>query len=504
MFPRIILTIIMLSFNIVSYAQSNSETATANYLTHIQNDPAKVLLFLQNMPKGADLHNHLGGDNMAENIIQYGYADHLCVDRADYIVSTNPNCSPDNLLNHALDDPAFYNAIINAWSLRDFHATNTESAHDHFFATFTKFGTIISQHNAEAIAETRNRAGQQNESYIELIVVPDLNASGVLGKKIGWNSDLTILRNQLLAGGLNEIVTNMQKNTTVTEAKEKTILACHAKQAKPGCNVKVYYLYTALRNQEPAAVFAQLLAGFEIANKDSRYVGINIAQPEDALIAMRDYHLHMQMIGFLHRLYPNVHITLHAGELNSSIVPPEGLRFHIRDAIETGHAERVGHGVDVFYENHAEQLLQEMAKKQILVETNLTSNQQILLIKGNKHPLPLYLSYHVPVALSTDDEGVLRTTLTLEYKKAEFRYHLSYPTLKQLVRNSLYYSFIPGKNLWQDNAYIQMNHACAQDNPENTIISAACTQFLHENEKANMQWDLEQRFNTFEKQYTHI
>ena len=45
--------------------------------------------------------------------------------------------------------------------------------------------------------------------------------------------------------------------------------------------------------------------------------------------------LHMKMLDYLHGIYPNVHISLHAGELAMGLVPPEGLAFHIRESIET-------------------------------------------------------------------------------------------------------------------------------------------------------------------------
>lgn len=100
---------------------------------------------------------------------------------------------------------------------------------------------------------------------------------------------------------------------------------------------------------------------------------------------------------------------MHAGELVPGLVPRSGLRFHIHEAIEVAHANRIGHGVDIRYEDQSQQLLQEMAKKQILVETNLSSNAAILNVTGQQHPILLYQQYYVPVALSTDDEGVLRT-----------------------------------------------------------------------------------------------
>ena len=40
------------------------------------------------------------------------------------------------------------------------------------------------------------------------------------------------------------------------------------------------------------------------------------------------------------------------------------------------------------------------------------------------HPLPVYLQHGVPVALSTDDEGVSRIDLTHEYQRAMTTYDL--------------------------------------------------------------------------------
>ncbi len=62
----------------------------------------------------------------------------------------------------------------------------------------------------------------------------------------------------------------------------------------------------------------------------------------------------MRMLAYLHERYPKVHISLHAGELVQGLVPPEGLRFHIRDSVEIAHAERIGHGVDVMNETNPE------------------------------------------------------------------------------------------------------------------------------------------------------
>ena len=42
----------------------------------------------------------------------------------------------------------------------------------------------------------------------------------------------------------------------------------------------------------------------------------------------------------------------------------------------------------------------------------------------------MYRKYRVPVALSTDDEGVSRSNLTFEYLRAALTYNLTYSDLE--------------------------------------------------------------------------
>jgi adenosine deaminase len=188
-------------------------------------------------------------------------------------------------------------------------------------------------------------------------------------------------------------------------------------------------------------MFTQMQLGFELAAADARVVSINPVMPEDGYTSMHDFDLHMRMFDFLHAKYPDVHLTLHAGELAPGLVPPEGLRSHIRDSVERGHAERIGHGTDVMYEDRPYDLLREMAQKHVAVEICLTSNDVILGVRGTQHPLPVYLRFGVPVVIATDDEGVSRSDMTREYQRAVEAYGFSYPELKRIVRNSIDYSF---------------------------------------------------------------
>ena len=243
-------------------------------------------------------------------------------------------------------------------------------------------------------------------------------------------------------------------------------------------------------------VFAEIVLGFELAQSDSRFVGLNLVMPEDWYVPRHDFDLHMKMLDDLHKIYPKVHISLHAGELAVGLVPPEDLHFHIRKSIELGHAERIGHGVSVMSENDSLGLLKEMAAKNVLVEICLTSNAKILGVEGSSHPLPTYLRYKVPVALASDDEGVSRADMTQEYLRAVETFGFSYLDLKRMARQSLEHSFIPGESLWQSG--FRLAPQCASDHPENARISATCQKRLDGSEKARVQWQLERQFADFE------
>ncbi len=217
------------------------------------------------------------------------------------------------------------------------------------------------------------------------------------------------------------------------------------------------------------------------------------------MIAMADYAQHMRIIGFLRQFYPKVRVSLHAGELAPGLVPPEGLCCHVRLAVEEARADRIGHGVDVMYEDRPYDLLKEMAAKGVLVETNLTSNADILGVSGKDHPFPFYRKFAVPVALSTDDEGIARIDLTHEYVRAVETFGLTYADLKEIVRNSLEYSFLPGASLWGERgSYAQIVEACRSDAASAETSSQTCAAFLDGSEKVAEQWELEWRFSPFE------
>jgi adenosine deaminase len=486
----------------------SAEQRTARAYDAARANPLELHAFLARMPKGADLHYHLGGGIYAETFIRDAVEDGLCVDLSSNALvkpasagaSAAPACGPGSVpAAKAMADQNLYDALIDAFSMRSFVPHAGVSGHDQFFSTFPKFGGVSGVHEGEWIDEVASRAAAQNEQYLELMQTPDFTHAAKIAMEIGWRDDLAQYRSELLARGLRDDIAAASAARDAAEASRRRIEHCGEPQEAQACKVTLRYLYQVLRGFPREVVFAQTLLGFEAAMADPRFVGINYVMPEDGRISMADYALHMKMVGFLHGLYPKVHISLHAGEIAEGLVPPEGLCCHIRLAVEDAHAERIGHGVDAMQEERPYDLLKEMAAKHVMVEINLTSNDVILGVTGKDHPFPSYRKYHVPVALSTDDEGVSRIDLTHEYVRAAQTYALSYADLKQMVRTGLEHIFLPGASLWRaPDAFSRAVAACEKDNPGAAKPSAACAGFLKSSEKAQQQWELERRFREFE------
>ena len=440
--------LILFLFQFVSLVLGQTaEQRTSRYFDSIHNSPPLLEAFLREMPKGGDLHNHLSGAVYAESYLQFAIHDGLCIDRKALAFAAAPcDTARDSVpAETAFTNPFLFRVLIDALSMRDFHPYSqpgiSESGEDHFFATFVRFGLVSRAHTGEMLAEVASRAGRQNESYLELTLGLD-RTSAQLASKVGWTEDFDQMRQKLTEAGIGEAVGEVRKKLDDAEAEKDRLLSCNdAAQADPGCKVTIRYISEVYRGTPKEQVFAEIMSGFALAKADHRYVAVNPVMPEDGYTAMHDYDLHMRMFAYFHKLYPDVHLTEHAGELTVGLVPPSGLRSHIRDAVETGNAERIGHGVDVMHEDHPIELLRELARKKIAVEICLTSNELILGVKGGRHPFPIYRKYGVPVVIATDDEGVSRSDMTHEYLRAVQSYGLSYADLKKIVRDSLKYSF---------------------------------------------------------------
>jgi adenosine deaminase len=459
-------------------APRGSERQTVRYFESIRHQPAFLRPFLQAFPKGGDLHSHLGGALYGETLLAWAAEDGLCADMSvpalrtpepgkPCVDQTDPTGKPLGWIS-AKDVAAsatLTDTLVDGISMRSYVPTPGWSGHDQFFVTFERMDARPERFG-DMLAAVSARAGRQNLHYLELMT--SLNRGSVYQAALAtpWADDLATVYANLMSGPLGNnmeaLIKEAQEALDYGESQRRTKLGCDTTTPDPGCAVEIRYLYQVIRVGPKAGTFAGFIFGFELAKRDTRVVGINLVAPEDDPTAIANYTLNMEMIDLLWQQKGPINISLHAGELTLGLVPPRDLSFHIRQAIEIGHAKRIGHGIDIPYEHDMVGLLTKMRDEKILVEINLTSNDVILGIKGDDHPFNLYRASGVPMALSTDDEGVSRIDLTHEYMRAVETYGLTYLELKHLSRNSLAYSF------------------------------------LSPDDKAKMQQDLEARFAAFE------
>ncbi len=487
-------------------SQSPGPTArTSRYFETVRNSPPQLLAFLLQMPKGADLHNHLSGAIYAESYIQWAADSGDCINTTTMYASLPPCTTGQVPIANALTSGTLYRQIIDAWSMRNWQLSG-QSGHDHFFDTFGKFGVATYNQSGKMLAEAVARAARGGVLYMELMLTPDGTSTGVfssqIGDQVGWDGNAQSTLQKLKSNGIDEAVPLANKNLIDQEAQKDRILKCGTPQADPGCAVVVRYIAQVSRGSALGPVFAQMVTGLALANEpNSKVVALNLVQAEDGLSSMQNFSVQMQMLQSLRSLYPRAHLSLHAGELAAGIVPPDGLSFHIRDSVMVAQANRIGHGVDIMHEKDARGLLKEMARRNVMVEICLTSNDVILGISGRQHPLATYLKYGVPVALATDDEGVSRSEISREYQRAVEDQGLGYLQLKMMARNSLAYAFIAGASLWTNTTKAVAVSQCSADVTAMKLTSNGCRQFVESSEKAKLQWKLEEKLREFEQKW---
>ena len=502
--------IVVLSCGLTLSAQSRAaEQRTATYFESVRKSPPKQVAFLLKMPKGGDLHNHLSGAIYAEQYIEWAAQNGLCVNNRTMslaVPSSPSKCDADQTpATTALTNSILYRQMIDAWSMRNWQLAG-QSGHDHFFDAFGRFGPATYNNSGRMLAEAVKSAARGKASYMELMLTPDGTATGVassqIGEKVGWDGNFEGTLNKLKANGIENAAAIGIKNLQAMELEKNQLLKCGTPQADAGCAVTIRYVAQVSRNNSLGQVYAQMVTGLALSNDpNSKVVATNLVQAEDGLNSMQNLSLHMQMLKFLRPLYPRAKVTLHAGELAPGLVPPDGLKFHIRESVMVARAERIGHGVDIMHETDPFELLKEMARRNVMVEICLTSNDVILGISGSRHPLATYLEYGVPVALATDDEGVARSEISMEFLKAAEDQGLGYVQLKTMARNSLQYAFVAGESLWSDGRKFVPVSQCARDVQEMKVTSNSCRQFLAGSEKSRLQWQLEQDFNLFEREW---
>lgn len=451
-----LLSLLYLLCPLVISAQNEPDSVVVSkYFDSISKDENRLRQFFAQMPKGGDLHNHLTGSVYAETYFRLACQDSLWVnmstgrlfpDSVPGAIQLKPNMN--NLHNIRM-------TLIDKWSIRNFNPGKFPlGADEYFFGTFGLFGAATKSHYAELLSELRKRAAYENVQYLEIMVSsPSLTVDTYYNEqlRLAMKSDCLSAFRLVLDSICQNIETNYRSlpDSVVKQVNELDSLSLQTKiPNSPVC----YYQFAAKRNAEPFSVFAQLYLGYKCCMQaNSKVVGVNIVSAENGETSIADYKWHMEMFKYLDSKFERkVKKSLHAGELTLGLVEPEEMSNHISQAVLTACANRIGHGVDIAFETNSIKLLDSMKIRDIPVEINLTSNEFILGVKDDVHPFMLYRQAGVPMVISTDDPGILRTSLTRQYVLATLRYGLCYSDIKKLVLNSIKYSFAPNINELMD------------------------------------------------------
>ncbi|MBS7232673.1 adenosine deaminase [Flavobacterium psychroterrae] len=432
-------------------AQIGFSQTAENYLEKIRNNEALLTAFFQQMPKGGDLHHHFSGSVYAEPLLERAIAEDFYLNLESMGVSkTKPAIGNWQTFSSLKSEGklAFYEQqVMQTWSAKDYNGSVPSD--DLFFDSFQKFEPTIKGHFAEGMLELKNRAIAENVSYIEtqLSTIPcDMNVADLndfnskLRNAASQKDEKSVLK---LLGELYKAIQQKDAKKYATDFNTNFIAKLHKDLKIDDDRFTMRYQNFVLRFMDPVDLFKNLSIAFISANDSKLVAGVNIVSPEHGENSMKDYWLHMVMFKYCHSKFPDVKYTLHAGELTLGLVQPEDLTWHINDAIYIAGANRIGHGVDIAYEANSYDLLKYMSKNSIPIEINLVSNEFILKVKENRHPFTLYKEFNVPIVISTDDAGILRTNMTEQYVLLAKRYpDVSYATIKQYVYNSINYSFI--------------------------------------------------------------
>jgi len=284
------------------------------------------------MPKGADLHHHYSGAIYAETYLNWVGAKNYCVYRENdaqhpqqkFRIEINPANLPEPSKGNCVSadavrkDANFYRQVLVQWSTMDFynHTHLQVSPDQHFFNTFDYFSPVSKEYYNEGFKQLKAQAIAENVQYIETMLTsaPDLEQADLAKRINALTGD-----DKEEAERLATFQAYFDYLKQAPEASDK--LNAYLKSFEgmiDGINDDKFTLrfqtYVS-RNKAPSRIFSGLYMAFSAAKANPNIVAVNMVGPENGVISMRDYRLHMQILGFLKAQFPQVHLSLHAGEL---------------------------------------------------------------------------------------------------------------------------------------------------------------------------------------------
>jgi adenosine deaminase CECR1 len=378
--------------------------------------PDELYRVLYDLPKGGDLHDHLGGavfpellwrlatgSEKFETRVRFGECAASCpsplLEFHTVLESTwnglPPCCRAEYEPLAELDEEQ-----KTAWmsSLRLDSAG--EGRTEFFEVLWPRLDEIIDQAPilAEAAVLNLELFGHEGVSYVEFQLSP-------FGRKIG---DRVIDGEELHRLLRDRFSRSDAKATGVTVRLQANVLRFHPEAEKM---VAESYAY--------------------VDRHRDLWVSVNLVGREDN---DKGHPLRfLETFREMRRRYPRIGLAIHGGEVDEP-------NHHVRDTLLLG-ADRIGHGTNLVTD--PETLLL-MRTGKFAVEMSLVSNRLLGYAEDlSLHPFPELLRLGIPVCLSTDDRGMWDSNMTDEWFEAVTRFNLSWEEVVELGRNSLEFAFVP-------------------------------------------------------------
>lgn len=389
--------------------------------------PEQLYRFLYALPKGGDLHNHLSGAGLSE----WWWAAALAQQSRGYTYYTKiriNNCIAYGSSNEF--GPTPYYLLFQ--TLQASNYAKLDGCQKSEYKRLQDLSPAERSGWMEAIRLDRSFEGRNEFFSAHWQRLGDLDANPYVIAEL-------IYRNMEAFGKENMVYLETQQGAIgyvkpdgSPYTPDQTVEIYRQRISQPDAlatGVTVRFQSAILRFLPQAEEHLRALYAFTDQHRDL-YVGINMVGREDD---DKGYPLRfLPTLRELRRKYPDIHLSIHAGEVDEP-------NFHIRDTLLLG-AERIGHGVNLLSDPQTTVV---MRNGPYLIEINLISNLLLEYVKDfQQHPFPEYLRIGIPVALSTDDRGMWDSNLTDEYFVAVREFNLSWEEIVRLGRNSLQYAFV--------------------------------------------------------------
>ncbi|MGD2045245.1 MAG: adenosine deaminase [Gemmatimonadota bacterium] len=190
-------------------------------------------------------------------------------------------------------------------------------------------------------------------------------------------------------------------------------------------SVESRVIVCALRSLPPSA--SQEMVELALAYQDRGVCAFDLAGSE----AGHPVHDHAAALDIAAR--GRLPVTIHAGEAYGPA--------SIREAIEIGHARRIGHGTRL---QEDADLVRTVRDAGVALEVCLTSNVQTGVTPSYRaHPLRRYFDEGIRVCLCTDNRLMSGVTLTREYEHARDALGFSWSELASVARMGFECAFVP-------------------------------------------------------------